>query len=102
MEETTEKEDARKIVVYRPEVDLIRKMYVFCDFQNCGYFFHHLFIRIIIIMFRSKVTFGVESPQQIQQQAHIQVVSKDFYSSAGVPATPVPFGTLDSRLVRFR
>ena len=52
-------------------------------------------------MFRSKVTFGVESPQQIQQQAHIQVVSKDLYS-VGVPKTPVPFGPLDQRLVRFR
>ena len=38
MEETTEKEDARKIVVYRPEADVIRKMYVFCDFSKLWIF----------------------------------------------------------------
>jgi hypothetical protein len=48
----------------------------------------------------SHVCFGVDSPQQIQQQAHIHVVAKNLYSQ-DTQRTPVPYGVLDRRMVCF-
>lgn len=45
----------------------------------------------------SKVSFGVESAQQIQQQAHIHVVAKNLYNQ-DAQRTPVPYGMLDRRM----
>jgi len=44
------------------------------------------------------VCFGIDSPQQIQQQAHIHVVAKNLYSQ-DTQRTPVPYGVLDRRMV---
>jgi hypothetical protein len=46
------------------------------------------------------VCFGVDSPQQIQQQAHIHVVAKNLYSQ-DTQRTPVSYGVLDHRMVCF-
>lgn len=46
----------------------------------------------------SHVTFGMESAESMQQQAHIHVVSKNLYNQ-DVQRTPVPYGVLDKRLV---
>ncbi|XP_067008979.2 DNA-directed RNA polymerase III subunit RPC1 isoform X1 [Anabrus simplex] len=45
----------------------------------------------------SHVSFGVESPQQIQQQAHIHVVAKNLYNQ-DTQRTPVSYGVLDRRM----
>ena len=42
--------------------------------------------------------FGVDSPQQIQQQAHIHIVAKNLYSQ-DTQRTPVQYGVLDRRMV---
>ena len=42
--------------------------------------------------------FGVDSPQQIQQQAHIHVVAKNLYSQ-DTQRSPVQYGVLDRRMV---
>lgn len=44
------------------------------------------------------MSFGVESPQQIQQQAHIQVVAQNLYNRDAA-RTPVLYGMLDRRMV---
>ena len=48
--------------------------------------------------FRARVSFGIESPQQIQQQSHIQVVAQNLYNQ-GSSRTPVQYGMLDRRMV---
>jgi len=45
----------------------------------------------------SKVCFGVASSQQIQQQAHIQVVAQKIYNE-GPQRTPFPWGMLDRHM----
>ncbi|XP_044732601.1 DNA-directed RNA polymerase III subunit RPC1 isoform X2 [Chrysoperla carnea] len=45
----------------------------------------------------SRITFGVESPQSMQQNAHLQVVAKNLYNQDG-QRTPVPYGVLDRRM----
>ncbi|KAL0272113.1 UNVERIFIED_CONTAM: hypothetical protein PYX00_005208 [Menopon gallinae] len=45
----------------------------------------------------SHVCFGVDSPQAIQQQAHIHVVGKNLYNQ-DAPRTPVSFGVLDRQM----
>ena len=46
------------------------------------------------------MTFGVMTANQMRQQAHLQVVSKNLYTQDGT-RRPVPYGVLDHRLVRF-
>lgn len=52
----------------------------------------------ICIFYRSHVSFGVDGPHQMQQQAHLHVVAKNLYSQDAA-RTPVPFGVLDRRMV---
>lgn len=44
------------------------------------------------------MSFGVESAETMQQQAHIHVVAKNLYNQ-DVQRTPIPYGVLDKRLV---
>lgn len=46
--------------------------------------------------FRSHVQFGMDSPEEIQQEAHIRVISKNLYSDGRLP---VPNGVLDRQMV---
>ena len=46
----------------------------------------------------AKVSFGIESAQEIQQQAHIQVVAQNLYNR-DASRTPVVYGMLDRRMV---
>ncbi|XP_038060034.1 DNA-directed RNA polymerase III subunit RPC1-like isoform X2 [Patiria miniata] len=46
----------------------------------------------------SKVCFGLMSPEQIRQQAHIHVVSKNLYQPDNAARTPIPYGVLDHRM----
>ncbi|XP_066147818.1 DNA-directed RNA polymerase III subunit RPC1 [Euwallacea fornicatus] len=45
----------------------------------------------------SHISFGVESPESMQQQSHIHVVANNLYNR-DVGRTPVPYGVLDRRL----
>lgn len=45
----------------------------------------------------SHVTFCVDSPSEIQQQSHIQIVSKNLYCQ-DPQRTPIPHGLLDRRM----
>ncbi|EEB15462.1 DNA-directed RNA polymerase III largest subunit, putative [Pediculus humanus corporis] len=45
----------------------------------------------------SHVCFGVDSPEVIQQQAHIHVVGKNLYNQ-DAPRTPVAYGVLDRQM----
>lgn len=45
---------------------------------------------------RSHVEFGMDSPEEIQQEAHIRIVSKNLYSDG---RQPVAYGVLDRRMV---
>lgn len=45
----------------------------------------------------SHVTFGLESPESMQQQAHLHVVAKNLYNQ-DQSRTPVPYGVLDQRM----
>lgn len=51
-----------------------------------------------MINFSSHVTFGVESAESMQQQAILQVVSKNLYNQ-DPQRTPIPYGVLDPRMV---
>lgn len=51
--------------------------------------------------FSSHVTFGVESAESMQQQAHLHVVAKNLYNQ-DLSRTPVPYGVLDQRMVPIR
>lgn len=46
--------------------------------------------------YRSHVQFGMDSPEEIQQEAHIRVVSKNLYSDGRIP---VSYGVLDRQMV---
>ncbi|KAG8300593.1 DNA-directed RNA polymerase III subunit RPC1 [Homalodisca vitripennis] len=46
---------------------------------------------------KCKVSFGVDGPHQMQQQAHLHVVAKNLYAQDAT-RTPVPFGVLDRRM----
>lgn len=48
---------------------------------------------------RSHICFGMKSAEQMRQQAHIQVVSKNLYSQ-DTSHTPLPYGVLDHRMVQ--
>ncbi|CAH1406139.1 unnamed protein product [Nezara viridula] len=45
----------------------------------------------------SHVSFGLDGPQQMQQQAHLHVVAKNLYSQDS-QRTPVPYGVLDRKM----
>lgn len=45
---------------------------------------------------RSHVQFGIDSPEEIQQEAHIRIVSKNLYNDG---RQPVAFGVLDRQMV---
>ncbi|XP_025836904.1 DNA-directed RNA polymerase III subunit RPC1 [Agrilus planipennis] len=45
----------------------------------------------------SYVSFGIESAENMQQQAHLQVIAKNLYNQ-DVNRTPVPFGVLDPKM----
>lgn len=47
---------------------------------------------------RSHVQFGIDSPEEIQQEAHIRIVSKNLYNDG---RQPVPYGVLDRQMVSF-
>lgn len=47
---------------------------------------------------RSHICFGMKSAEQMRQQAHIQVVSKNLYSQ-DTSHTPLAYGVLDHRMV---
>lgn len=50
--------------------------------------------------FSSHVSFGVDSLQQMQQQAHLHVVVKDLYEGEGGPIRkPFAYGVLDRHMV---
>lgn len=53
---------------------------------------YHLCIHV-----RSHVQFGIDSPDEIQQEAHIRIVSKNLYNDG---RQPVPYGVLDRQMVR--
>lgn len=53
---------------------------------------------IFSVFDRAKVSFGVDSPQQIQQQAHLHVVANNIYN-LDASKTPIPYGPLDRRMV---
>ncbi|KAG8225444.1 hypothetical protein J437_LFUL004444 [Ladona fulva] len=61
------------------ETDCIRKMYAY-----------HL-------NYVSNVSFGLQSPQEMQQQAHIHVVAKSLYNQ-DIQRTPIAYGVLDRRM----
>ena len=44
------------------------------------------------------MTFGIMTAEQMRQQAHLQVVSKNLYNQDGLHK-PVPYGVLDHRMV---
>lgn len=50
---------------------------------------------------RSHICFGMKSAEQMRQQAHIQVVSKNLYSQ-DTKHTPLAYGVLDHRMVRHK
>lgn len=52
----------------------------------------------LFIVCRSHVTFGLMTADQMRQQAHIHVVSKNLYSQDGT-RKPVQHGVLDHRMV---
>lgn len=49
-----------------------------------------------MFIFRSHVQFGIDSPEEIQQEAHIRIVSKNLYNDG---RQPVPYGVLDRQMV---
>ena len=51
---------------------------------------------LAIIISRSHVMFGMASAEEIQQEAHIRVVSKNLYAQG---REPVSYGVLDRRMV---
>lgn len=48
------------------------------------------------VVVSSHVQFGIASPEEIQQEAHIRVLSKNLYSQGREPVT---YGLLDRRMV---
>lgn len=50
-----------------------------------------------LFVYRSHVQFGIDSPEEIQQEAHIRIVSKNLYTDG---RQPVAYGVLDRQMVR--
>lgn len=57
----------------------------------------HIFCAVAFV-YRSHICFGMKSAEQMRQQAHIQVVSKNLYSQ-DTSHTPLSYGVLDHRMV---
>ena len=72
------------------EADVIKKMWV-----NKYQMPHTQMLNILFS--RSHVSFGIDSAELIQQEAHLHVVSKNLYNQ-DVTRTPVSFGVLDRRM----
>ena len=58
----------------------------------------YIYFFAISLVNRSHVNFGLFSPEQMQQYAHIHCVSKNLYNQDS-GRTPIPFGVLDSHMV---
>lgn len=72
------------------EADVNKKMFVKCNLK-C-----YIFLNVLISILSSHVQFGMASAEEIQQEAHIRVVSKNLYAQG---REPVPYGVLDRRMV---
>lgn len=62
---------------------------------------HMTFLSFFVLFafdYRSHICFGMKSAEQMRQQAHIQVVSKNLYSQ-DTSHTPLAYGVLDHRMV---
>ncbi len=57
-----------------------------------------LWFSFALLFYRSHICFGMKSAEQMRQQAHIQVVSKNLYSQ-DTKHTPLSYGVLDHRMV---
>lgn len=68
---------------------------VYTDVDVNLFFFHHGYF---VFDCRSHICFGMKSAEQMRQQAHIQVVSKNLYSQ-DTAHTPLAYGVLDHRMV---
>ena len=55
-----------------------------------------LTITLLLCVNSSHVQFGIDSPEEIQQEAHIRIVSKNLYNDG---RQPVPYGVLDRQMV---
>lgn len=55
-------------------------------------------LTVISFSCRSHVSFGLDGPHQMQEQAHLQVVAKNLYTQDS-QRTPVPYGVLDRKMV---
>lgn len=51
---------------------------------------------LTLYVYSSHVQFGIDSPEEIQQEAHIRIVSKNLYNDG---RQPVPYGVLDRQMV---
>lgn len=68
-----------------------------CSYKYfCVYIYVHM---CEISRSRSHICFGMKSPEEMRQQAHIQVVSKNLYSQDN-HHSPLQYGVLDHRMVR--
>lgn len=45
----------------------------------------------------SHVHFGMDSPEMMQQEAHIQIIAKNLYQDLN--REPIPYGVLDKKMV---
>lgn len=57
---------------------------------------YSVWINDFVFVHRSHVQFGISSPEEIQQEAHIRIVSKNLYNDG---RQPVPYGVLDRQMV---
>lgn len=73
----------------------------------CLLLFLHIYIYVCVCVpmhtseiscSRSHICFGMKSPEEMRQQAHIQVVSKNLYSQDN-HHSPLQYGVLDHRMV---
>ena len=79
------------------EADVIKKMFVsFQHEKESSIWPLCVFIFLSLLFCRSHVQFGIDSPEEIQQEAHIRIVSKNLYNDG---RQPVPYGVLDRQMV---
>lgn len=74
------------------EADVNKKMFV-------TFFLFNMMKFMELFVFSSHVQFGMASAEEIQQEAHIRVVSKNLYAQG---REPVSYGVLDRRMVNTR
>lgn len=75
------------------EADVNKKMFVFESKLNANI---PSSILSFFVAYSSHVQFGMASAEEIQQEAHIRVVSKNLYAQG---REPVSYGVLDRRMV---